>query len=237
MKKLAIITGTGGGVGKSLSLNLINKGYNVYGYSRTNEINNPYFHFNKIDLSNLQKVKNLKLPNISEELEEVVLINNAATIGKILPINLKPQEDIIYEYNLNIITPSLMCSKFISAYPKNKKIIINISSGAANTQIASWSNYCASKSALDMLTKVLVEEKHENLNAFSVYPGVVDTNMQQKIRKANPQFFPLLKKFVSYKQENQLEKVEIVAKKILHIIQNAHKISQNIVSVRDIHIN
>ena len=56
-----------------------------------------------------------------------------------------------------------------------------------------------------MFTKVLVEEKHENLNAFSVYPGVVDTNMQQKIRKANPQFFPLLK-FVSYKQENQLEK-------------------------------
>ena len=36
--------------------------------------------------------------------------------------------------------------------------------------------------------------KHENLNAFSVYPGVVDTKMQQKIRKANPQFFPLLKK-------------------------------------------
>ncbi len=237
MKKLAIITGTGGGVGKSLSLNLINKGYNVYGYSRKNEINNPYFHFNKIDLSNLQKVKNLKLPNISDELEEVVLINNAATIGKILPINLKHLEDIIYEYNLNIITPSLMCSKFISAYPKNKKIIINISSGAANTQIASWSNYCASKSALDMFTKVLVEEKHENLNAFSVYPGVVDTNMQQKIRKANPQFFPLLNKFVSYKQENQLEKVDIVAKKILYIIQNAHKISQNIVSVRDIHIN
>ena len=29
MKKLAIITGTGGGIGKSLSFNLIDKGYNV----------------------------------------------------------------------------------------------------------------------------------------------------------------------------------------------------------------
>ena len=43
--------------------------------------------------------------------------------------------------------------------PKNKKMIINISSGAANNSIASWSTYCATKAALDRLTDVIAEEK------------------------------------------------------------------------------
>ena len=236
MNKIAIITGTGGGLGKSLCLNLINQGYIVFGYSRTNNIESRFFHFNKIDLSDPYQVKNIKLPHAGKEFAEVVLINNAATIGKILPINLKSQDDIIYEYNLNIIAPSLLCSNFISSYTKSKKIIINISSGAANNQIASWNNYCASKSALDMFTKVLEEEKHRNLKIFSVQPGVVDTNMQETIRKANPSFFPLLKNFLKYKQENKLEKPEKVSKKILFIIKNSHKISKNIVSVRDINL-
>lgn len=236
MKKLAIITGTGGGLGRSLSLTLINKGYTVFGYSRTNEIKHTSFFFKKIDLSNPLEVKKIKLPNKDKEFEEVVLINNAATIGNILPINLKSQDDTIYEYNLNIIAPSLLCSNFISSYTKSKKIIINISSGAANNQIASWNNYCAAKSALEMFTKVLKEEKHKDLKVFSVQPGVIDTNMQEEIRKAKPQFFPLLKKFLKYKQHNQLEKPELVAQKILFIIKNSHKISKNIVSVRDIHL-
>jgi benzil reductase ((S)-benzoin forming) len=237
LKKLAIITGTGRGLGKSLALSLINQGYTVFGYSRTNKISSTFFHFNKIDLGDLFQVKKIKLPCFDKDLEEVVLINNAATIGKILPITLKSQDDIIYEYNLNIIAPSLICSNFISSYTNSKKIIINISSGAANHQIASWNNYCASKSALDMFTKVLEEEKHKNLKIFSVYPGVVDTTMQKDIRQANPKFFPLLKKFLTYKKENKLENPEIVAKKILYIIKNSHKISKNIVSVRDIHLN
>ena len=101
MKKLAIITGTGRGLGKSLALSLINQGYTVFGYSRTNKISSTFFHFNKIDLGDPFQVKKIKLPCFDKDLEEVVLINNAATIGKILPITLKSQDDIIYEYNLN----------------------------------------------------------------------------------------------------------------------------------------
>ena len=34
-----------------------------------------------------------------------------------------------------------------------------------------------------MLTQVIAEENHENLTVFSVHPGIVDTNMQKKIRE------------------------------------------------------
>ena len=214
---------------------LISQNYFVFGYSRTNTIEHPNFNFTKIDLSNLEKVKKLIFPKFKNA--NVLLINNAARVGEIIPLNLKMDSDIINDYNLNIICPTILCAKFINSFAGNKKKIINISSGAANSAIASWSTYCATKSALDSLTNVISEENHSNLTIFSVHPGVVDTEMQTEIRKADIDFFPLLSKFTNYYINGELEKSKIVSQKILYIINNCTKFDKNILSIRDIHIN
>ena len=113
----------------------------------------------------------------------------------------------------------------------------NISSGAANSAIASWSTYCATKAALDKLTNVIAEEKHANLTVFSVHPGIVDTQMQAEIRKADVNLFPLLSKFTNYYNNNELENTKIIAQKLLYIIKNYTKYHQNILSIRDVNIN
>lgn len=235
MQKTAFITGTSKGIGKAITELLLSKNYIVFGYSRTNTITHPNFTFIKIDLSDLKKVQSLVFPKLNSP--EVLLINNAARIGKIIPLNRKKEEDIINDYNLNIISPNILCAKFINSFTKTKKIIVNISSGAANNAIPSWGTYCATKAALDKLTTVIAEEKHANLTIFSIHPGIVDTQMQAEIRNADVNSFPLLSKFTNYYNNNELEKPEIVAQKLLYIIQNHIKYSQNILSIRDIKIN
>ena len=162
MQKVALITGTGSGIGKALAELLLSENYLIFGYSRTNQIENKNFTFIKIDLSDMEAVQKLQFPNVNVAFD-VLLVNNAATIGSILPIDKKTNEEILREYNLNIISPTLLSRKFINNYSDNKKLLINIGSGAANKAIASWSTYCATKSGLDMLTEVIQKEKHESL--------------------------------------------------------------------------
>ena len=233
-QKVAIITGTGNGIGKATAELLLKKGYLVFGYSRTNKINHPNFTFTPIDLSDLGQVNDLTLPIISSN--NVLLINNAATIGSIVPFDKKETSDIINEYNLNLVSPTILCRKFITTYTYQEKLLINIGSGAANSPIPSWSIYCATKAALDMLTQVIAEEKHKNLKVFSVHPGIVDTNMQKTIRETNKDLFPLLSKFTEYHSKNELETATIAAQKIHYIIRNSNKFTKNILSIRDVNL-
>ena len=229
-----LITGTGGGIGKATAELLLKKGFLVFGYSRTNKIYHPNFTFTSIDLSNLTQVNDLVLPIINSD--NILLINNAATIGSIAPFHKKETINIINEYNLNLVSPTILCRKFITTYPNKKKLLINIGSGAANNPIPSWSTYCAAKAGLEILTRVIAEENHKNLTVFSIQPGIVDTNMQKTIRATNPNLFPQLSKFIKYYNNNELENIENISKKLYYIIQNFTEFTKNTLSIRDVNI-
>ena len=140
-----------------------------------------------------------------------------------------------YSYYLqNYYAESLInLERFIKTYPTEKKLILNISSGAANKAIASWSTYCATKSALDSLTAVIDEEKHQNLKILSISPGVVDTNMQEEIRNSDPKNFPLHQNFVDYYSKNELISPKLVAVKLLQIIEKRDDLEGIFLNFRD----
>ena len=75
-------------------------------------------------------------------------------------------------------------------------VLLNVTSGAASTPYSGWAPYCASKAAVDQLTRVVaLEEASHGLRALSVSPGLVDTDMQARIRSAEPDRFPAVERF------------------------------------------
>jgi len=74
--------------------------------------------------------------------------------------------------------------------------LVNVSSGAATSPYRGWAAYCASKAAVEMLTDVVgLEEAGAGLLAFAVAPGVVDTDMQARIRATSEEVFPDVARF------------------------------------------
>tara|TARA_B100000965_G_scaffold400853_1_gene423511 strand:- start:1143 stop:1847 length:705 start_codon:yes stop_codon:yes gene_type:complete len=233
MQKHALITGTSKGIGLAMAQTLLKNNFVVQGYSRSNKIKHTNFKFHKTDLSQISKLEKFIFPRFDNP-EKIFLINNAGDIGNIKSLGYKKNEDIINEININLTAPTLLCNKFINTYNhcNCELVIINISSGAALRPIHSWGTYCQSKAGIDMLTNILNEE-HPNIRTLSIYPGVVDTDMQEKIRNTNINEFPLRQMFVEYFKNNELTDPNEVAQKIFYIMSNLMKINKNLISVRD----
>jgi len=236
MKNTALVTGSSKGIGRELSLLLLQKGYTVFGYSRTNSIKDKNFHFNRIDLTQVNNLESIRFPKVKKD-EHICLINNAGENGEIEKFGKKKTNDIINEFNINTIAPSILCNTFLKNYrdQSNAVVIMNISSGAALRPIESWGTYCQSKAALDMLTKIINEE-HPNIKAYSIYPGVVDTEMQKKIRDTDIEKFALKDIFVEYFNNKELVDTKIISQKIYHILSNLDLFNDNMVSLRDLSI-
>ena len=229
----ALITGSSKGIGLALTNLLLKNNFIVHGYSRSNNLIHSNFKFHKTDLSKITRLSKISFPKIRSS-KRIFLINNAGEIGSINKIGNKKTTDIINEININITAPTILCNQFIKAYrdSESKLVIINISSGAAIRPIHSWGTYCQSKAGLDMLTKILNEE-HLKIKTISIYPGVVNTDMQKKIRNTKEEKFPLKDQFMNYYNSNVLSDPINVAKKIFYIMSNFSEFDNNMISLRD----
>ncbi len=123
--------------------------------------------------------------NVRSEFGPVtILVNNAGTPGVPLPVAATEPEEWRRVFEVNV-TGAFLCAR--EALPqmvsRNWGRIINVSSAAARHPVAGMAAYSASKAALDQLTRVLAAEcEPYNIASIGVYPGVIDTQMQEKSR-------------------------------------------------------
>ncbi len=235
------ITGTSRGLGKALAEHFLNAAPNncVIGISRSQGLEHKNYTHYAVDLGDPEMVREFHFPP-HHDARQIVLINNAGVIGMIRPAGKTSAGAIINNYNVNLIAPALLTNSFMKAYAESnvKKIILNISSGAAKNPIEGWANYCSAKAGIDMLSRVIAEEQ-KNAGAYpfrilSVEPGVVDTQMQEEIRSASPEDFRRLNDFINYKIENQLAHPAIIAKKYAYILEHMDHFNDVLVSVKNI---
>ena len=66
---------------------------------------------------------------------------------------------------------------------KNKGKVINVLSGASINAIEGWTAYCSTKAALHMINQQThLEGNQYGISSIGLSPGMVDTDMQGKIR-------------------------------------------------------
>lgn len=231
------ITGTSRGLGKALAELLLQRDHvEVHGFARQAAIEHPRYMHHAVNLSDPQAVADIRFI-IGRTVQEVVLVNNAAALGEIVFTGDQNIQQMISTYQLDLITPHVLSNTFIDAFRDQdlRKIILQVTSGAAQTPYAGWSVYCTAKAGLDMLTQCMAKEQalaKYPCHVFAIAPGVMDTDMQTQIRAAEKGYFPAYQKFADLYENRQLYQVRDVAAKYIAFVDTctgAEEIIQRIV--------
>jgi benzil reductase ((S)-benzoin forming) len=150
-------------------------------------------------------------------------INNAGLLEPIAPLRSAPSASVAELMQVNVLGVFHGTRAFVEhlharrrSDPSASGVLINVSSGAARNAYAGWSAYCASKAAVDRMTEcVQLEEGEHGLRAHSVAPGVIDTDMQARIRRSAPADFPALPRFLEMAREGRFSSTDFVAQHML----------------------
>lgn len=235
---IAYITGTSSGIGKAIALKLLKEGHHVVGLSRNCTLTELNYKHVSIDLTDLDALAKFEFD--SNSTEDIILINNAGSIGPIKPIGHHVEQEIIHINTLNIIAPQILTNKFINKFIHSSQTyqIINVSSGAGKSAIDAWSTYCASKAAINLFSETIAQELvvrgHHNWHVFSIAPGVVDTKMQDQIRASKPTQFLAHQKFIDLNTNNELANPNYTAELFYTVISQPDNHKNVIFSVRDL---
>ncbi|CAM1354524.1 SDR family NAD(P)-dependent oxidoreductase [Tenacibaculum insulae] len=238
---IIIITGGSKGIGKALAKKYASENYTVFSLARSSSDLKNIQNIT-VDLSNLHETETifttLLKKIISQEIKSITLVNNAGRLGEISNLENLEADDISKSIQLNTTTPLILSNLFIKLTKTLtcKKQIINISSGAAKSPYQGWVVYCTSKAAIDMMTKAIATEQFEIKNGVkcvAIYPGVVDTNMQNKIRNCTEADFKSLQRFVDLKVNNELYTPNFVAETVYNIDTKNQLQSGDIVDIRN----
>ena len=192
MQKNILITGCSSGLGLALTNYYLEKGFKVFGISRTkpNIENLNFIHIN-FDLSQVDKIKE-KLTDILENINEFeTVFLNAGMLGKIKVLKDLSIEELNEVYTINVYANKELLDILMNIKVKN---IIIISSGASKNGYKGWGSYSLSKAGVNMLANLYSNEML-NTKILAVAPGVIKTPMTDYIRfELDVNIFPSVKK-------------------------------------------
>jgi benzil reductase ((S)-benzoin forming) len=222
--KTAIVTGTSRGLGDALVTALLDKGWQVVGLARTDPAGATRggYRFVRCDLGDTAT-----LPDIARAAFDAVaasrpatvcLINNAATIAGVGVMGALEPGDIAASLAVNLVAPTILSNLFCQVFRDRtvERLIVNVSSGAAQSTLAGESLYCVAKAGLEMLTRSLAaEHASDRFRAITVRPGIIDTAMQVFARTQSRTTLPSVDLFKGFHESGQLVPPDVVARKIV----------------------
>lgn len=247
--KYAIVTGVSKGLGASIAKFILESGIHLIGISRTKneklhviagENNVDYEHI-VCDLSNLEELNNvideLKENVLRQDLSQLYVVNNASIVEPIERAHEIEPDALKEHYNINVLAPMILMNAVVKECTETAFTGVNITSGAAERAKYGWSAYCSSKASIDMYTKTLALEQEElgtSHKVFAFSPGIMDTQMQEKIRSSDPQQFVDVDTFKNYQQQHLLSDTDAVASVLVDIMTDEGNIENgNIYNVAD----
>ncbi len=214
-----VITGASSGIGLDLAQNLTKLGHVVIGISR-NECDDKNHYV--CDVSNYEKIVSV-FNQIHEKFGTIdVLICNAGFgLSGAIELACKEDCDRIMDVNYNGV---LYCCRAALKYMKNGSKILNIASACALFALPYRGLYCASKSAVNMLSYSLrMEVGRFGVDVCSVCPGDVKTNFTKnrvKNFETNERYKTSIENSTKYvdSREDKRMPVSVVTDNIIKLI-------------------
>jgi NAD(P)-dependent dehydrogenase (short-subunit alcohol dehydrogenase family) len=184
MGRKIVITGVTRGLGRALAEWYIANGHTVIGCGRSAEILNLRFthpaphDFTNVDVTEENRVALWSEKVLAEHGAPDLLINNAAVMNTPAPLWQVPAKEFNRLVDVNIKGVANVIRHFVPAMVARKQgTIVNFSSGWGRSTSSEVGPYCASKYAIEGLTKALAQELPAGMVAVPLNPGVIDTDM------------------------------------------------------------
>jgi NAD(P)-dependent dehydrogenase (short-subunit alcohol dehydrogenase family) len=127
------------------------------------------------------------IAEMSESLGPIdILVNNAATEGVTARLETLDPEEWVAELAINLTGPFLCARATVPAMrQRGWGRILNVTSGASQRPIAGKGAYSVTKAGVDHFTRALgAELEGAGVVAVAVSPGMMDTEMQARLRSS-----------------------------------------------------
>jgi NAD(P)-dependent dehydrogenase (short-subunit alcohol dehydrogenase family) len=220
--KTAVITGASRGIGAAIAREAHRRGMNLGLCARSEPVlpEGDSVVSTRLDVSDEPAVHAFARAVEARFGDIDLWINNAGVLEPIAFVRDVRVDDFRAHIEINLIGALIGSQAYLRHRQRVGRggVLVNISSGAAWNPYAGWGAYCAGKAGLSRLTDcVAAEEAQNGLRAYSIAPGVVDTEMQALIRRTPVEVFPDLDKFSEMKRDGLFNSGEYVAREILAV--------------------
>lgn len=221
MKNIALVTGSGSGMGRAIALELAAKGHEVLLVGRDarkleaveDEISRRGGQAKACpaDVADEAPLRALAA-RVREEGRGLDVLVHSAGCFKMGPTESAPVADLDEQYRVNLRGPYLLTQLLLPALKERRGQVVFVNSTAALMPGAGWGAYSATKAGLKALADSLrAEVNPQGVRVLSVFPGRTATPMQELVHSLEKR---------PYRGENLMQPEE-VARMVIQALELA----------------
>jgi NAD(P)-dependent dehydrogenase (short-subunit alcohol dehydrogenase family) len=195
-RRTIVITGVSRGLGRALAEQFATGGHVVIGCGRSSEAladlrRETGGHFQVVDVASDRQVAHWAQKVVAAHGAPDLLLNNAALINRNAPLWQVPAEEFAELIDINVKGVANVLRHFLPPMIARKHgVVVNFSSGWGRATDAEVAPYCASKWAIEGLTRALAQELPRGMAAIPLNPGIIDTDMLRSCFGAEAGSYP-----------------------------------------------
>jgi len=196
--RLVLITGASRGLGRAMALGFAARGHRIVGCARdavalaalSSELKalpsaesgghdpGPGHWFAALDVSDDVAVEGFAGEVLSRFGPPDLLLNSAALVNANAPLWKVPPEEFSQVIDVNVKGCYHLIRHFLPPMiARGRGVVVNFSSGWGRSTSPEVAPYCATKWAVEGLTRALASELPPGLAAVAFNPGIIDTEM------------------------------------------------------------
>ncbi|MBS4096183.1 MAG: SDR family NAD(P)-dependent oxidoreductase [Sulfuricella sp.] len=196
--RVIVISGVSRGLGRAMSEEFIRLGHRVFGCGRSaeaiaelNQRHGPGNRFAVVDVTRDEAVRDWAQECLAVAGPPDLLLNNAALINRNAPLWEVPAAEFSEVIDVNVKGVANLIRHFVPAMVARRSgVIVNFSSGWGRDTDPEVAPYCATKWAMEGLTKALAQELPAGMAAVPINPGIIDTAMLRSCFGGQAQGYP-----------------------------------------------